>query len=153
MHDHAHEPPLPRLVLRAILGLILFSLVAVAIGQFTQRGLVMTGEATALEQRRLTFTTISDQGTAIHDAETDRLVALIPEGSDGFILGVLRGLERRRAVTRASGPEVYVLTRWDNGRLSLSDPLTDERIDVNGFGRDNLAAFARLLPSREETQP
>ena len=66
---------------------------------------------------------------------------------------MLRGLERRRAVTRASGPEVYVLTRWDNGRLSLSDPLTDERIDVNGFGRDNLAAFARLLPSREETQP
>ena len=153
MHDHAHEPPLPRLVLRAVMGLILFSFVAVVIGQVTQRGLVMTGEAQAIETRRLTFESLQTGELAIRDAESERMVALLPQGKDGFILGVLRGLNRSRAVTRTSGPEVYVLTRWDDGRLSLTDPLTEERIDVNGFGRDNLAAFAQLLPSREEAKP
>jgi putative photosynthetic complex assembly protein len=152
MHDHAHEPPLPRLVLRAAIGLILFSIVAVVIGQMTERGLVMTAPAAMVEERSLTFEKLPTGELAIRDGEDERMVALLPEGKDGFILGVLRGLNRTRAVTRTSGPEVYVLTRWDDGRLSLTDPLTDERIDVNGFGRDNLAAFAQLLPSWEEAQ-
>jgi hypothetical protein len=32
----------------------------------------------------------------------------------------------------------------------MTDPETGERFDLNSFGSDNLAAFARLLPSRGE---
>jgi putative photosynthetic complex assembly protein len=150
MHDHAQEPPLPRLLLRAVIGLILFSIVAVVIGRFTETGLVMTAPSTPVEQRELTFEVLESGELMVKDHQSAQMVALLPVGKDGFIRGVLRGLERGRALSRAQGPEVYTLTRYADGRLSIADPLTDERFDLNSFGRDNLAAFAQLLPSREE---
>jgi putative photosynthetic complex assembly protein len=149
MHDHAHEAPIPRLLLRAVLGLVLFSIVAVLVGRATERGLVMTQPSTAAEEIRLVFAAQPGGDMVVREDGTGRMVALLPADGDGFIRGVLRGLERGRALHRSSGEAVYVLTRWQDGRLSIIDPDTGERFDLNGFGADNLKAFARLLPSRE----
>lgn len=149
MHDRAEQPPIPRLLLRAALGLILFSVVAVVVGQYTQRGLVMMQHTTPVEQVRLMFEDRPGGDTIVREAGTDRVVAVLPADGDGFIRGVLRGLSRHRVVRRLEGEPVYELTLWESGMLTFRDPETDQRIDVNSFGKDNLAAFARLLPSRE----
>lgn len=150
MHDHAQEPPIPRLLLRAVMGLILFSIVAVLVGRTAEVGLVMTPPSTPAEEIRLAFDPVAGGDLVVRDADTGRTVAILPAEGDGFIRGVLRGLDRGRAKTRTSGEPVFVLTRWKDGRLSISDPLSGERFDLNSFGSDNLAAFARLLPSRGE---
>ena len=150
MHDHAHEPPIPRLLLRAVMGLVLFSVVAVLVGRATERGLVMTRPSIAAEEIGLTFNAQPGGDMIVRDADSGATVAVLAADGDGFIRGVLRGLERGRALNRADSDPVYVLTRWADGRLSITDPETGERFDLNGFGTDNLAAFARLLPSRGE---
>ena len=150
MHDHAHDAPIPRLLLRAVMGLVLFSIVAVLVGRTTEVGLVMTPESRPAEEIGLTFDAQPGGEMIVRDADSGATVAVLPADGDGFIRGVLRGLERGRALNRLETAPVYVLTRWADGRLSISDPETDERFDLNGFGTDNLAAFARLLPSRGE---
>ena len=154
MHDQAHTPerPVPRLVLRAILGLLIFTVVAITAGRMTETGLMLSETGTMAEQRPLVFEHARDGSITVRDHDTGRMVALLPPDEDGFIRGVLRALERGRAVNRVEGEAVFLITRWEDGRVSLSDPATGERFDLNSFGIDNLNAVVRLLPSREGTQ-
>jgi putative photosynthetic complex assembly protein len=149
IHDHRHDNMIPRALLAAILGVMLFAFAAVVIGRATDTGLRMTAPAPVAEERRLTFHPMLDGALEVRDADDGRMVALLAAGKDGFIRGVLRGLARGRAVGRADGAEVYVLTRWTDGRVSLTDPVSGETFDLNSFGVDNVATVASLLKSRE----
>lgn len=146
-HD---EIIVPRLVVRAVAALMAFSLVAAVWGRQTGQGTLMTAPAPAVEERRLSFADAADGALVVTDALSGQVVALLSTGQDGFIRGVLRGLSRGRAVNRIEGGDVYVLTRWDDGRLSITDPASGERFDLNAFGKDNLRAFAQLLTSQED---
>jgi len=156
MSDHAtpriDEHQIPRLILRAAGALILFVFLAIIIGRATNTGLLLTPEAAPVETRAMHFTPAPTGEMAVTDQASGQLVALLSAGGDGFIRGVLRGLSRGRAVTRTTGDDVYVLTRYDDGRLSISDPVSGARFDLNSFGPDNLQAFARLLKSQEDAQ-
>lgn len=67
-------------------------------------------------------------------------------GQAGFLRGILRALARERRL-HDYGPEAaFRLTAWSDGRLTLDDTATGERLDLEAFGSDNLAVFARLLP-------
>lgn len=146
------DEKIPRLLLRAIGALILFSFVAVFVGRATETGLSLVPEAEPAETRLLAFDNRPDGVTVVRDHETGAEVALLDRGENGFIFGVLRGLSRDRALARMEEGEVFLLTRWDDGRLSIEDPVTKQRFDLNSFGRDNLMAFARLLESWEDQQ-
>ena len=158
MREHAHDDNIviPRAILLGALAVVLFSLVAVFVGTATRQGLVLTPEARAVEERLLRFETMPDGRLVIGDPVSGQMVALLSVGQDGFIKGVLRGLTRGRAVSRLDeGTDVantFLLTRWDDGRISLADPVSGQRFDLNSFGKDNVRAFAQLLASREETR-
>lgn len=152
MRRQPRDETIPRILLRAMLGLVVFSFVAVLIGQNTGIGLRLTPEASPVEQRMLVFEDRLDGSTVVLDHETGAKVALLEPGGDGFVRGVLRGLTRDRALTRMEETNIYLLTAWDDGRLSIEDPVTKQRFDLNSFGIDNLQAFARFLKSREEQQ-
>lgn len=146
------EHQIPRLILLAAGALILFVFLSIMIGRATDTGLLLTPEATPVETRAMRFSPAPTGEMAITDDASGQLVALLSAEGDGFIKGVMRGLSRGRAVTRTTGDEVYVLTRYDDGRLSISDPVSGARFDLNSFGPDNLEAFARLLKSREDAK-
>ncbi|EED32384.1 hypothetical protein NOR53_2232 [gamma proteobacterium NOR5-3] len=40
---------------------------------------------------------------------------------------------------------MFELTRYDDGRLVLSDPSTKEKVDLVAFGATNIAVFAELM--------
>ncbi len=150
MRRKAPDETIPRIFVRAIFGLMVFSLVAVFVGQQTGVGLRLTPAAAPVEERVLVFEDRTDGSTVVRDHETGAKVALLEADGAGFIRGVLRGLTRDRALTRMSETNVYLLTAWDDGRLSISDPETGQKFDLNSFGTDNLEAFARFLKSRED---
>ena len=52
------------------------------------------------------------------------------------------GQPHRREID--SGPP-FRLTHWSDGRLSLEDPSTGRRIELDAFGPTNTAVFARLM--------
>lgn len=152
VHRTREEVMIPRIVLRALLGLILFSIAAVLVAKFTGYGQMLTPESTAAETRLLQFDVRRDGIMVVRDHESGAEVALFGEGEGGFIRGVLRGLSRGRALERVEAGDVYLLTRWEDGRLSVTDPVTGDRFDLNSFGVDNLRAFAQLLKSQEEVR-
>ena len=69
----------------------------------------------------------------------------MPSGTNGFIRGALRALAggRRRAGHSPSAP--FLLTAWDDGRLTIEDPTTGERIAVSSFGPTQVQSFLALL--------
>ena len=45
----------------------------------------------------------------------------------------------------------FRLTRWSDGRLSLDDPATGRRIELDAFGPTNTAVFAHLMGATATT--
>jgi putative photosynthetic complex assembly protein len=78
---------------------------------------------------------------------------MVEPGTGGFLRGVLRGFARDRKL-RGLGEEAapFALTRWADGRLSVTDPATGRYVDLGAFGPDNWKAFAQLLETGDEVQ-
>jgi putative photosynthetic complex assembly protein len=78
------------------------------------------------------------------DARDGRIVAEI-HGEQGFVRGSLRALTRERRA-RELGPEIpFELIAHADGRLTLLDPATGQRVNLESFGPTNAGNFARLL--------
>ncbi|NJO53777.1 MAG: hypothetical protein HC829_02115 [Bacteroidales bacterium] len=106
--------------------------------------------ATVIESRDLRFETSPEGNIAIYDSGNSERILLIEGNSDGFIRGLVRALAHDRRMNSDELTEApYRLTHFSNGRLTLTDLSTNRDIVLNAFGPTNIAAFARLLKSRE----
>lgn len=100
-------------------------------------------EAAQTWQRQLHFEDRPDGSVAVLEAGSRAEVRRYA-GEQGFLRGTLRVLTQARQ-RRGLGPqEPFVLTGYANGRLTLSDPATGERIHLESFGPSNSAVFALL---------
>ena len=101
-------------------------------------------DAPVLMARTLLFEDRPDGGIDVLDGQTHQRVETVV-GEAGFVRGTLRGLarDRRRAGLGPSLP--FDLIAHTDGRLTLIDPSTAHRIDLESFGPTNMAAFAQLL--------
>ncbi len=66
-------------------------------------------------------------------------------GTNGFLRGVLRGMVRERRSSDIGAQVPFVLTRWADGRLSITDPAIGRQINLEVFGPTNSSVFAQLL--------
>jgi putative photosynthetic complex assembly protein len=110
-------------------------------------------DAPVTARRRLRFADRGDGGIDVIDADSSARIEAV-YGEQGFLRGTLRALmrERRRRELAATAAPIELLARSD-GRLTLHDPATGERIDLESFGPSNLAVYARWLPSRPQRSP
>jgi putative photosynthetic complex assembly protein len=72
-------------------------------------------------------------------------VTEVAAGSNNFIRGVLRGMFRGRKLESLGHDGVFTLARQANGRLTLEDPETKRRVELDSFGPTNAGAFEGLL--------
>lgn len=101
-------------------------------------------DAPATAVRALRFEDRPDGSVAVID-HTRGVELQRVQGEAGFLRGALRALVRERQ-RRGLGPEIpFTLGARTDGRLTLSDPATGERVDLESFGPTNAAVFARLL--------
>jgi len=66
-------------------------------------------------------------------------------GSGGFLRGALRALVRHRRLAGLGAEAPFLLVAHADGRLTLEDPATRHRVDLESFGPTNSAVFAQLL--------
>ena len=66
-------------------------------------------------------------------------------GENGFFRGALRGLARERRRAGLGSEQPFQLIGRADGRLTLTDPATGQRIDLESFGPTNAAVFARFM--------
>ena len=84
-------------------------------------------------------------GIAVVDAASSATLDTV-YGEQGFLRGTLRAVVRERKLRGlVSDAPLHLIARAD-GRLTLTDPATGSRIDLESFGPTNAAVFARWLP-------
>lgn len=139
----ANATPALRLPLTAAAALVVVALLGA--GAVRLSGITISEpDAAAVATRNLRFIDRSDGSIDVLDAHTHALVQTV-RGEAGFVRGALRGLarERRRAGFGAEPP--FMLIARADGRLTLIDPSTNRRVDLEAFGPANSAEFARML--------
>lgn len=145
MSDPFCEQPLPRAPLLGAAALVCATVLTVATVRLAGIEPGTPRDAAAAASRELLFNDRSDGTVEVHDARTHRVVETIAPGNDGFVRATLRTLARER-IRQGIGPETpFRLSARTDGRLTLEDPATQRRVDLEAFGPTNAAAFARLL--------
>lgn len=145
-HGRAGALPWP---IAAMGALVVLCLAAVTAWQLMVGSPATPAEAPQAWQRALHFEDRPDGSVAVLEAASRTEVRRYA-GEQGFLRGTLRVLAHARA-RRGLGPDQpFVLTGYANGRLTLSDPATGERIHLESFGPSNVAVFALL---RQDSAP
>jgi putative photosynthetic complex assembly protein len=132
--------------------LVCLALVATIFARLTGVGTTYAPDATPMQSRELSFADRQDGAVTVTDAASGRLIDVLAPGTNGFVRGVMRGLARKRRREDVGSAPPFVLTRWSDGRLSLEDASTHERIELIAFGQTNVTAFARFLNDRSASR-
>jgi len=142
-HEAFPQGNVPRGALLAVGALLLATMIAVAAVRISGMPIRMP-DADPAVTRLLRFEDRPDGGVAVIDARAGREVVVLT-GEQGFLRGALRSLSHER-MRRGLGPEQpFELIGRTDGRLTLIDPATSQRIDLESFGPTNAGVFARLL--------
>lgn len=143
---HANRDELiPRILLRAMFGLVLTVLVIVTLAVVTGREPSATPPESPVTHSRTLLLGGDMSGAATVRTADGTLIADLSAEEGGFVSGVYRVLMRERTKHRVALDGPVELMRHENGRVTIADPSTGWTADLMGFGEDNARAFARLL--------
>ena len=144
----ASKPVIPRPALIGAGALMLFAVVTAAISaRFGAHGTPDLSSPVAA--RDLSFQ--DAPGGAVRVVSEGAVIATLPPKTNGFLRSTMRGLVRARHAAGLGAEAPFHLTAWSDGRLTLDDPATGRRLDLEAFGPTNEAAFSRLLPLERHT--
>jgi len=130
---------------RLLGGLLLLVLLAVGWARW-QGQAVRFEDAPTRWTRDLHFVDAPDGAVLAFDAHNGQEVARFV-GEQGFVRGTLRALARERARRQLGAQTPLRLVAQNDGRLTLWDPATGQRIALEAFGSSNGALFAQLQPA------
>ena len=137
-----------KLPLAAMGALVLASLISVATVRLTGTSASQQADAPTVQTLALRFEDRSDGSIAVLDAGSGALLDTVAPGTNGFLRSTMRGLVRERK-RQGIGPETpFELLGRADGRLTLSDPSTQRRVDLESFGPINSAVFATLMHAK-----
>lgn len=127
----------------AWIGVMLLAML-VAVGLARWSGLdPRTPDAAVQWQRDLQFRDVAGGDIAVLDHRTGQQVAQF-SGEQGFLRSTLRALAKERHRESLNGDAPFLLIGRTDGRMTLQDPSTGQRIDLESFGPSNAAVFASL---------
>ncbi len=139
----------------ALLGIALllgFTLLATIGGKEFDVGTVKNPEAAVAIVRELRFEDREDGALLVFESPENTLVYMIEPGTNsGFVRGVLRGFARERHRSGIGIEPPFLLSALVDGRMFLEDPETGRKVPLDGFGRTNAEAFARILAAKGGT--
>lgn len=138
----------PRWALLCAGGIIAFSLISVGLVRITGNGPDQRAAAPTV-QRALLFQDQKDGGVLVADGLTGEKLTVL-YGEQGFVRGALRALARERHARGIGSSQPFDLVARVDGRVTLMDPSTGQRVDLESFGPTNTAEFARFLAMQPE---
>lgn len=127
----------------AAAGMVVAALLAVTLAKIGGYSPVQSIGNSEVAQSRLLRFEGDAQGVAVIDATTGAVIT--HTSAEGFIPGVLRGLNRMRQTEQAKASDSYRLEHLANGQLLLVDTASGVSLDLAAYGRDNAASFLRFL--------
>jgi len=141
---HAHEAPLVPPVALLVLGSLLLSTVVIVAAVRWSGVDIRQPDAPSLQVATLRFLDRPDGSIEVLDGDSEQRITVI-EGESGFVRGALRVLSHDR-LRRGLGPQApFELHHRQDGRLTLIDPQTGMRLDLESFGPQHAGTFYRLI--------
>jgi putative photosynthetic complex assembly protein len=136
-------PPKPALRVAVAMIALVFTMAILA----SQFGIFKAADVyeNPVAQRALSFADATDGGILVKDGATGETALTLPPGTNGFLRGALRAMADRRRVAKKSPSAPFLLTAWGDGRITIEDPETGERIAVSSFGPTQVRSFVALL--------
>jgi putative photosynthetic complex assembly protein len=149
MGQNRKPPPFPRNTLIIAGTVVLLSIMTAAAGRIT--GAANSAPTAApVAARDLLFRDRPDGSVAVFDATNISVpIDIIAPATNGFLRATMRGLARQRMRQDADREIPFHLTEWADGRLTLEDPTTGRRVEMEAFGVSNEEVFAGLLTAKE----
>lgn len=145
MSDPFGDRPIPRPLLVGAAVLIGCALLTVAAARISGVGVAGLPQSHEHVSRDLVFEDRADGAILVYHADDRQVVDVLEVGTGGFVRGVMRSVARARKLQNIGSEAPVRLTLWEDQRLSLEDPTTGYRVELNSFGPDNAISFARLL--------
>lgn len=139
----------PRWVLWATACLLTFTLGGVALVRITGNGPDQLAAATVSE-RLLRFEDGANGSVAVIDGITGELLTTMT-GEQGFLRGAIRALARDRNARKIGPEQPFKLISRMDGRLTLFDPVSGQRVDLESFGPTNAAVFVPFLTMQPQS--
>jgi putative photosynthetic complex assembly protein len=137
---------IPRMLVRAMFGMVLCALALVAFARLTDRPLVAappTGIPVVTE--RVIVLAGDMAGRALVTDPDGRVIADLPGDQGGFVAGIWRVVQRERMLRGLPDHLPLRLVLYEDSRLAIYDDFTGWRAQLIGFGVDNYRTFYRLL--------
>ena len=142
---HRDREMVPRFLVQAMFALMLGSLAMVSYA--TLAGVPKTGVlvvAPVVDSRDIVLQGDRNGVYRVIDSAGAQ-IAVSSEDKAGF-LGVMgRVIDRERLVHGVESNAAVQVVRRENGHIAVLDPTTGMAVELIGYGKDNVAAFARLL--------
>lgn len=131
----------------ALFVVIVLAGIVFLVANTVQSGKLETqADASVIAKKTLFFRDLPDGSVGVISASSGKMIAQV-EGQAGFVRGILRALARERRIQQITSDDAFELMSRSDGRLTLVDLATGNRIDLESFGRDNAAQFAAFLNS------
>jgi putative photosynthetic complex assembly protein len=143
-HAQPVQQTVPRGALIGAAVLMVGTLVVAALARHPYLAPTSTDDRPAIASCELRFADRADGTLAAYD-QTGREVTDVTPESNGFVRGVLRGMFRTRKLESKERDGFYRLAREADGHLTITDPETSRRVDLDSFGPTNSQAFATIL--------
>ena len=127
-----------------VIGAVLAITLAAVTWETRTSGGVMASDTPAVAwQQTLRFEDRPSGAVAVVDASSGKEIALF-QGEQGFLRGTLRAMARERQ-SRGLGSEApFELMGHVDGRVTLRDTATGERLNLESFGPTNSAVYSQL---------
>lgn len=149
MSDPFKKHAIPKAALIGAAFLMGLSLVVTTAHVTLGFGAGIHGPGDVIYERPLVFSDSVSGGVRVLDGASGKLVQNYEPGTGNFVRNLMRMMARDRRLAGGSAETPFYLVMRAGGYLSIEDPVTQRSIELNAFGRDNLQAFAALLPPKE----
>jgi putative photosynthetic complex assembly protein len=151
---NAAEPAIiPRWFIAGAALVILGAFLSIAILRLSGASAQQLADAPAVAERSLRFVDTTSGNIEVIDATENTVIFTVTPGAHNFLRGAVRALARERKPLGIGAERAFNLVRRSDGRLTLIDPATTHRVDLESFGPSNAAIFVDLLAIKNTGDP
>lgn len=142
---HKDRDFVPKYLVVAMFSLMFVTLALVAYDQVTGQPLVAVApDSPIVAERTIVLDGTRNNGVIVRDENGQRIGY---SGADkaGFIDVIWMAVGRERTVQDVPSDAPMRVVRRANGHIAVIDDTTGWKVELIGYGKDNVAAFARLI--------
>ena len=94
---------------------------------------------------RIVVRDLANGAVGIFHAESDAAIVRYESGQGAFVRTIFRSLVRDRRVRGLSAAPIFILYTLGDGDITVEDPSTNSRIQLEAFGEPNAEHFRQMF--------